>query len=390
MGKILYITHTNPNSDARVLKIMQSGLKSGNECLAIGIKDRLQQPDSKYSYSATAISKKILNFYFKRNWKISVLNLPLNIIILIEIYLRILFRGLKFKPCIIHCHDWFMLPIAMLLKLICSSKLIYDAHELESECTGMSGLLKFIARTTESIIWPFIDVFITVSKSIESWYISTYGCKKSLVIYNSPQTNLYNFQKQSLDEFNLRNMLPIHKDSNIYLYSGLLTSGRGIDTILKSFLNVKSNSVVVFLGDGPFTETIKELSRKHANIFYIEKVLHDKVIQVAKSANFGLCLIENVCLSNYFSLPNKLFEYAFANLPIIASNLPEIKSMVTKYELGECINNNEVELIRIIEKNDLNQANSRKPFNENLIEFSWETQELILISLYNSILTKEF
>lgn len=390
MSKILYITHTNPNNDSRVLKVLQSGLKGGNICLSLGIKRSQNILDSENSYSVTAVSKKFFNIYFKRRKKFFVFDLILNIIIWLEISAKTVIRGWRFRPEIIHCHDWFMLPVATLLKIICRAKLIYDAHELESECQGMPKPLKFLARITELILWPRVDMFITVSKSIETWYFNRYGYKKSQIIYNSPQIIPDNFEVENRDKYNLRKIFPIPSDSKIYLYSGRLTSGRGIDVILKSFLNVKSSSVLVFLGEGPLTGAIKELSGKYARIFYHQSVSHNKVVEVAKSADFGLCLIENASLSDYYCLPNKLFEYAFANLPIIASNLPEIKNIVTEYSLGQCINNNEQELIRMIEVNDLQKTELRKPFNKGLVEFGWEKQEQTLIKLYTSILTKDF
>jgi glycosyltransferase involved in cell wall biosynthesis len=390
MSKILYITHTNPNNDSRVLKVLEAGLHGGNICLSLGIQRGQKVPDSEYSYSVTSVSKIFLNFYFKKKKRFVIINLFLNIIIWSEIFLKILIRGWKFKPEIIHCHDWFMLPAAALLKIVCRTKLIYDAHELESECQGMPRSLKFLARTTESKLWSRVDVFITVSKSIETWYLNKYGNKKSLIVFNSPQILSESFEVGNQDIYNLRKIFSISARSKIYLYSGRLTAGRGIDIILKSFLSVNSDAVLVFLGEGPLIADIKDLSEKHSNIFYHPSVAHNIVVEVARSADFGLCLIEDASLSDYYCLPNKLFEYAFANLPIIASNLPEIKNLVTEYSLGQCISNNEKELTRMIEVNDLQQSELKKPLNKSLFEFSWEKQEQTLIKLYTSILIKDF
>ena len=386
MSKILYITHTNPNNDSRVLKVLEAGLHGGNICLSLGIQRGQKVLDSEYSYSVASVSKTFLNFYFKKKKRIVIINLFLNIIIWSEIYVKIMIRGWKFKPEIIHCHDWFMLPAATLLKIVCKTKLIYDAHELESECQGMPRSLKLLARTTESKLWSKVDVFITVSKSIETWYFNKYGNKKSLIIFNSPQIISESFEVENQDKYNLRKIFSISVRSKIYLYSGRLTSGRGIELILKSFLNVNSDAVLVFLGEGPLSAEIKDLSEKHSNIFYYPSVAHNNVVEVARSADFGLCLIEDASLSDYYCLPNKLFEYAFANLQIIASNLPEIKKIVTECSLGECINNDIHSLMNIIEVNDSRQIDLKKPLSNDLLEFSWEKQKHKLFGLYSSIL----
>jgi glycosyltransferase involved in cell wall biosynthesis len=386
MSKILYITHTNPNNDSRVLKVLEAGLDGGNICLSLGIQRGQRIRDSKYSYSVGSVSKKFLNFYFKKKKGFVIINLFLNFIIWSEIFMKIMIRGLRFKPEIIHCHDWFMLPAATLLKIVFKSKLIYDAHELESECQGMPRSLKLLARTTESILWTKVDVFITVSKSIETWYFDKYGNKKSLIVFNSPQIISESFEVENQDRYNLRKIFSISARSKIYLYSGRLTSGRGIELILKSFLSINSDAVLVFLGEGPLSTKIKDLSKKHSNIFHHPSVEHNNVVKVARSADFGLCLIEDASLSDYYCLPNKLFEYAFANLQVIASNLPEIKKIVTEYSLGECINNDVPSLMNLIEVNDSRQVDLKKPLSHDLLEFSWEKQKHKLIDLYSSIL----
>lgn len=382
MSKILYITHTNPNNDSRVLKVLEAGLDGGNVCLSIGIQRGQKIQDSAHSYSVASYSKVFFNSYLKKKFRFKLMNLMLNVIIWSEIFVKIVIRGWKFKPQIIHCHDWFMLPAATILKIVCRTKLIYDAHELESECQGMPRSLKFLARTIESCVWSKIDVFITVSQSIESWYLDKYGKKRSLVIYNSPKYITESLEGSSSNIQNLRTIFSIPAYSKIYLYSGRLTSGRGIDIILQSFLRARTTSVIVFMGEGPREGEIVQLSAEHKNIFFNPSVEHNRVVKIAQSADYGLCLIENASLSDYYCLPNKLFEYAFANLEIIGSNLPEIRKLITNYALGECIDNDIASLTRLIELNDSKQTSLKKSLNKNFLEFAWDEQSKKLITLY--------
>ena len=365
--------------------MLEAGLDGGNICLSVGIQRGQKIQDSEHSYSVASYSKVFFNFYLKKNFRVKLINLMLNVIIWSEIFVKIVIRGWKFKPQIIHCHDWFMLPAATILKIVCRTKLIYDAHELESECQGMPTSLKFLARTIESCAWSKIDVFITVSQSIESWYLDKYGKKRSLIIFNSPKYISEKLEGSYRNNQLLRNIFSIPAHSKVYLYSGRLTSGRGIDIILQSFLRARTTSVLVFMGEGPREGEIQQLSAEHKNIFYNPSVEHNRVVEIAQSADYGLCLIENASLSDYYCLPNKLFEYAFANLEIIASNLPEIKKLVTAYSLGECIDNDIASLVRLIESNDSKQTSLKKSLNENFLEFAWEEQSKKLITLYSNI-----
>jgi glycogen(starch) synthase len=51
-------------------------------------------------------------------------------------------------------------------------------------------------------------------------------------------------------------------------------------------------------------------------------------------AAVGLCLIQPICRSYELSLPNKLFEYAAAGVPVLASDLPVIGELVRRDGFG--------------------------------------------------------
>ncbi|MDZ7765466.1 MAG: glycosyltransferase [Melioribacteraceae bacterium] len=55
------------------------------------------------------------------------------------------------------------------------------------------------------------------------------------------------------------------------------------------------------------------------------------------AADVGVCLIENISISYYHALPNKLFEYIMAGIPVISSSLPQMKKIVEQYNVGVCV-----------------------------------------------------
>ncbi|PID47293.1 MAG: hypothetical protein CR967_05175 [Proteobacteria bacterium] len=111
------------------------------------------------------------------------------------------------------------------------------------------------------------------------------------------------------------------------------------------------------------------------------------MVQIAKSADVGLCLIENVSLSDYYCLPNKLFEYAFANIPILASNFPDISNAVARYNLGITSDLDVQSVYESIKK--MEDLKELPKINTNLLhELSWETQEKKLIELYKYVSSK--
>ena len=71
---------------------------------------------------------------------------------------------------VVHCLDVEPLPIGVRLKQLTGAKLVYDAHELETERTHLKKLRKRIVRVSERRCKPYVDAMITVSPSIQNWY----------------------------------------------------------------------------------------------------------------------------------------------------------------------------------------------------------------------------
>ena len=79
---------------------------------------------------------------------------------------------------------------------------------------------------------------------------------------------------------------------------------------------------------------ILEAGEQNERIHYHESVSSKILNEYTCSANIGICLIEDLCLSYKFCLPNKFFEYAMAGLPILVSDLPEMRKLVEEYDCG--------------------------------------------------------
>jgi len=283
---------------------------------------------------------------------------------------------------VVHCHDTLVLPLGVILKYYTGANLIYDAHELESDRNGLSNVLGKLTLYVEKILWRYIDGLITVSPSIDRWYNKNIGYKFSKIILNSP---ILGKEDQDIDLSYLRNKFTINNDSKIFIYIGIFTSGRGIDLVVEAFKNPDIKSSIVFLGYGELSNDLKGLANKYRNIYVHDAVSHEQVVSIAKSADYGLCLIQNVSLSDYYCMPNKLFEYCFAGIPVLASNFPELKNTVNEYRLGTCCELNLDSVIDGIKR--LEGGEVKTNFNrDDLYTLSWDAQEIELLDLYNYLL----
>jgi glycosyltransferase involved in cell wall biosynthesis len=374
MKKILHITHTDIQTDSRILKEMESLAKVGYELNGLGIQLEEGAAKTNLAFNAKIEALKL----HSRQFKFMPRTLR-HTISLFELLLKILPRAVKLKPDVVHCHDTLVLPLGMLIKIITGAKLIYDAHELESDRNGITKLQGKLTLYVEKFLWNLVDGLIVVSPSIEKWYLDNIGFKKSAVVLNSPLFDGVNKSKQNY----LREKFKIRSDELIFIYIGILGVGRGLDNLIQAFSNKNVKSHIVFLGFGDYSERLKKLADEKSNFHFHEAVPHSQVVPIAMSANYGLCLIEKISLSDYLCLPNKLFEYCFAGLPILASNFPDIRKIIEEYSVGECC---EIDVLSIIDAVKKMEISSDKYFTKNLEFLSWQEQEKNLIDLYNKII----
>ena len=305
-----------------------------------------------------------------------------NILCVLEIIFKMFWMSIKFKPNIIHCHDTPVLPLGLILKALTGAKIIYDAHELESDRNGLSAIGGKLTFFVEQKAWRFIDRLVVVSPSILSWYEQNIGYKKSAVVFNSP---LILSKKNNLGKSYLKTKFAIPEEATVFIYNGVFTSGRGLELVSKVFQQQSIRSHIVFLGFGEKEEELIGLSKVYANIHVHDAVAHDEVIAINQSADVGLALVENASLSDFLCLPNKLFEYAFAGVYVLTSNFPEMSAMVKSYNLGEC---SDVDFQSIYDC--VHRIEQDKPFRmldvRDLSALSWDAQKAKLDELYSELI----
>jgi glycosyltransferase involved in cell wall biosynthesis len=140
------------------------------------------------------------------------------------------------------------------------------------------------------------------------------------------------------------------------------------------------------MGYGPLEAKIKAASSHYPNIFFHPAVNPQVVLGYTASADIGIALIENTCLSYYYCMPNKLFEYLMVGLPVIVSNMREMAAFVRSNYLG-VVTADETpaaisSAIATLLKADLNHL------HENALaagkRYSWELQEQKMIAAYQT------
>ena len=374
MKKVLSIVLNNFKNDSRVLKENISLKKAGYDVQVVALYDEGQKEfESIQNIPVHRIKLK------SRNWS-------KNKLVQLLKYFEFVYKVIKnYKNSdIVHCNDLNTLPIGVIIKKFFNknAKIVYDAHEYETETFHLKGIEKKIVKIIEKYLIKYADKIITVSDSIANEYVKLYNIEKPALVLNTPLFK--NIEKKDL----FREKLGIKKDKTIFLYQGGLSKGRGIEVLLDAFKDINDNkSVIVFMGYGPLEKVIQEASKKYHNIYFHPAVSPDILLDYTSSADFGISTIEDSCLNYRYCLPNKMFEYLMAEIPVIVSNLYEMRKLVDKYKIGVVAKENSPKEL----KEAIKEAMSldRNELLENIKKvkkiYNWEEQEKILLEVYKML-----
>lgn len=308
-----------------------------------------------------------------------------NYLRLIEFFFKVFFKSIKWSPDIIHANDLKGLIIASLIKrrYCYDVKIIYDAHEYETETNGLRGIQKKVFQYFEKRYIQNVYRMITVSDTIASEYVRLYDVERPTVLLNVPQVIFDKNRKFDL----FRERFKIRRDQKIFLYQGYLIPGRGIEILIESFSQMKNDhNVIIFMGNGSLTNLIQSYDYT-SKIFYHEFVDPKQYLNFTSSADVGISFIEDISLSDRYCLPNKLFEYIFCGLPVICSNLPEMRKLVEYHSVGIVVKENSIDgfMEAVEEINSIGLDFFKRNLSQASSIYSWANQEKILIDLYNQL-----
>ena len=307
-------------------------------------------------------------------------------------YYRRSFRlVIKERADIYHANDLNTLPVAYWAKKKTGGKLIYDSHELYLERNTerkQSKVAKLLLSRLEYFLVRSVDDVITVSESIGQELKRRYPIKRLSVILNTPCS------QASGRTLSLRDELRIPKDNKIILYVGNITFNRGLEELIQS-VSYLDDCVVVIMGRAPkpaYNLVLRRLAREagvESKVYYFGPVPAEDVTEYAAFAHVGAASIKDVCLSYYYCLPNKLFEYMAAGLPVAGSNFPELKKVIEGYNIGKTFNPDDPKDIAEAINYVLSDKQRYMQMKRNALRaarvFSWENESKKLLKIYKRL-----
>jgi glycosyltransferase involved in cell wall biosynthesis len=330
-------------------------------------------------YDILLIGRKLKNSIpLNRNYKTKRIKLLFNksFLFYAEFNFRLFFILLFSKKDILLSNDLDSLPANYVASFFQNKKLVYDSHELFSEIPEIvhRPFVKKFWTTLEKWILPKLKNNYTVCDSIANFYNDKYSTNFKTII------NLPNKKNSKLSVFPFDTT-----NKKIIIYQGAINIGRGLELMIKT-MKYLNHCVFVIIGDGDILTDLKnEVNEKKLNdkIYFLGKVSPEKLHTLTPLANLGLSIEEDLGLNYRFALPNKIFDYIQAEVPILVSDLPEMRQVVLDYKVGEIIKNrspkdvaNQIE--NILEKDFIAKLQIAKS------ELIWENQEEKLLSIFKN------
>ena len=203
--------------------------------------------------------------------------------------------------------------------------LVYDSRELYAALDSSAG------RPWVSAVWQAVerrwirraDAVLTVGDAIADRLTGAYGIPRPVVLANAPPATV------DRDRGRLAAALALPDDGRmVVLYQGLFRAGRGLETLIEAARHVGGVRLVL-IGEGALEPQIRASGAALGDRLVLHPfVPPDRLSTLTPGADLGACLIEPLTESLRLSLPNKLFEYLAAGVPVLASPLPEIRAVV--------------------------------------------------------------
>lgn len=292
--------------------------------------------------------------------------------------LRLFFVLLFKKTDLLYSNDLDTLLPNYLVSKIKGVPLIYDSHELFCEVPELahSRIKRNIWKWLERRIVPRLKHCITVNDSIATIFKSEYGVKFS-VVRNIPDLPAAFVPKSRL-------ALGIDPAKNMLLLQGAgINIDRGAEELVQA-MTVVDNAVLYIIGGGDVWPTLQRLvaeKQLEHKVKLLGKLPKTDLMQYTFNADLGLSIDKDTNLNYRYSLPNKLFDYLHAGVPVLVSKLPELEKIVKQYEVGEVLTSHAPdEMAAAIDR--MLRGNKLADYRHNTIkaaaELNWSSEKLQL------------
>ena len=232
------------------------------------------------------------------------------------------------RPDVVHAHDLAMLPAGRALRgawpLLPARRsqrrrprLVYDAHELY---TGVAWRSAHGARAVglfEDALARGADAVITVSPGIAERLRRRLGPAARIEVVR----NLVAVQPPNgAVRPGLRERLGLTADVPLVVHHGSAAASRGAAVLAAALAHLPETHAVFIGADDRELAALRRTDRIHV----LPPQPLDRLLGLSREADVGVALSDLACENHRLALPNKVFEYLAAGIPVVASRGDEL------------------------------------------------------------------
>lgn len=304
-----------------------------------------------------------------------------------EYNLRLFWLLLFSKADVFHPNDLDTLLANGLAAKLRRKKLVYDSHEY---FTGTPEIQDrpLVKRTWEIIEgWFFAQplAVFTVNDSIARLFSEQYR-RKLHVMRNIPES-------QQAIPIKTRTELGLPTDKFIMVLQGSgINAHRGSEEMLQTLALLDDSFLWLIVGSGdvvPFLKTEAGKLGLMERVRFLPKMPYLEMMQYTKAADLGLTLDKPTNINYLYSLPNKIFDYIRAGIPVFASNLPEVANIIRTYEVGFVFHKHDpvllAEQLQSIKSNSTAYQQAKENTQGAAAGLSWEEEVKVLLEVYRRL-----
>ncbi|WP_018628942.1 glycosyltransferase [Niabella aurantiaca] len=356
-------------TDQRVIRICTTLQEMGFDVFLIGRAFGNSLPLEPYSFHATR-----MRCYFKKG-----------IAQYAEFNLRLFLRLLFCKTDYLLANDLDTLAPNYLISKWRKKFLFYDTHEY---FTGVPELAaspakKRFWKRIEDFIFPRLPVVYTVSEAVKAKYQEAYGTPIS-VVRNLPVPPPPSAIQRPLS----------WTGKKVLLMQGMgINQGRGGPELLEMMCHLPADYHLVYIGGGLLWEQLKQKRGEwdlEDRVEMIHRLPPGELKNYTPHADLGFSLDGFTDENFLVSLPNKLFDYILAGIPVAATPLPEVKKVIEQYGAGFCLNSRIPKEMAAEVAGFLSDPERVRKARENAVtagkELNWNREQEVLIKIYEPYL----
>lgn len=292
------------------------------------------------------------------------------------------------RPSVIHAHDTAMLVPGVAGMRLMNARLVYDSHELATGVAYRSGVWSRFVSNVERLGIPHCSAVLTVSEGIATELERRYRLPARPTVVR----NVSDLEESTASSGQgLRERLGL-RDVPLALHQGAPAVGRGCESLIRAVATMPDVHLV-FLGDGQasYVGRLRGLTRSlgtSRRVHFVPSLPLRDLLATTAEADVGLSMLEGMCANHHHALPNKVFEYIAAHVPVVASHLPEVRRLIEDHGVGATVDPGDPRSIAHGIRSVLDTRHDG-PLRDRLREASttlrWPVEAARLLDLYASL-----